>query len=88
MLINSLISKNHRDRNGDFTGDVPKRVEPILLFFIFVFYFLFINMCLYVYFLNVSGEISPIPRLERNNKIGWWCNQSDMSRVVSIMVHM
>ncbi|KAK2405206.1 protein DETOXIFICATION [Trifolium repens] len=23
MLFNSLISKNHRDRNGDFTGDQP-----------------------------------------------------------------
>jgi len=35
MLTNSLISENHRDKNGDFTGTSPKRVEPNLVLLIF-----------------------------------------------------
>jgi len=36
-------------------------------------------MCFSFY---VSGERSPIPGLEGNNKIGWWHNHSAIPRVV------
>ena len=41
----------------------------------------YVPTCLLI---HVSGEISPTPGLEGNNKIGWWYNNSVLPRVFLI----
>ena len=90
----ALTSEKWRDRNGDFTGDAPKRVEPNLVLSKFLCYSLlntgkikrwkYVYICVSLLLLstNVSGEIKSYTRTWVKYKIGRWYNQSSRPRVL------
>jgi len=66
--IIGLIPENHEHRNGDFDGD-KNLLSGLSLFYLHTCDLLLLIRCTYVLIwlpFNVSGEISPTPRLEGN----------------------